>query len=187
MKKIVFTLLCAMIAFGACNNYNQKNYRKYKGISYAEYERQKAEQERQNVEYLDDSILESDISDPYASVGEEIVEEDVVESVNSSYGEAVVVMASKKISLGRSAGYKEMEMFQKALDSAYGSVFSHYSADGFTYAMSPAGTVNPLSVMDVQCILSESFATARGKAVCDYFFSQIPVEYAKEKENAKNL
>ena len=117
----------------------------------------------------------------------EITEEDVVESVNSSYGEAVVVMASKKISLGKDAGYKEMEMFQTALDSAYGTAFSHYRADGFTYAMSPAGTVNPLSVMDVQCILSESFATAKGKAVCDYFFSRIPVEYAKEKENAKNL
>ncbi len=186
MMRIVLTLICAVIMFGACNNYNQKNYRKYNGISYAEYERKQQEQQRQ-VEYLYDDIAENDISDPYASVGEEIQEEDVIESVNSSYGEAVVVMASKKISLGKSAGYKEMEMFQKALDSAYGSVFSHYSADGFTYAMSPAGTVNPLSVMDVQCILSESFATAKGKAVCDYFFSQIPVEYAKEKENAKNL
>ncbi|WP_428047095.1 hypothetical protein [Candidatus Proelusimicrobium excrementi] len=187
MIKTILSLLCAAVLLGACTSYNQKNYKKYNGISYEEYEKQRKEQQNQTqIEYIDETVGEEDIEDPYATPLE-ITEEDVVESVNSSYGEAVVVMASKKISLGKDAGYKEMEMFQTALDSAYGTAFSHYRADGFTYAMSPAGTVNPLSVMDVQCILSESFATAKGKAVCDYFFSQIPVEYAKEKENAKNL
>ncbi len=185
MSKTILSILCATVLLGACTSYNQKNYKKYDGISYAEYERQRQEREKQ-YEYLDEAISEEDINSPY-DVAPEVVEEDVVESVNSSYGEAVVVMASKKISLGRDANYGDMEKFQRALDSAYGTVFSHYRADGFTYAMSPAGTVNPLSVIDVQCILSESFATAKGKAVCDYFFTQIPLEYAKEKENAKNL
>ncbi len=186
MTKTILSILCAAVLLGACTNYNQKNYKKYDGISYAEYEKQRKEREQQ-YEYLYETLSEEDITSPYDAVPEVVVEEDIVESVNSSYGEAVVVMASKKISLGRDANYSDMEKFQRALDSAYGTAFSHYKADGFTYAMSPAGTVNPLSVIDVQCILSESFATAKGKAVCDYFFTQIPLEYAKEKENAKDI
>lgn len=190
MIKIVFALICTLAVFSGCaGNYDQKNYKKYTGISYQEYEarRKQHQQEQEKIEYLYQRDIEEDnIDTTFPSVNTDIIEEDVIESVNSSYGEAVIVMASKKISLGKDASYKDMQLFQNALDSSYRKVFSRYRADGFTYAMSPAGTVNPLSVMEVQCKLSENYATAKGKALCDYFFEQIPQAYAKEKENAGN-
>ena len=191
MIRILFALLFSSIILSACGaSYDQKNYKKYTGISYQEYEAKRKqhqqEQEKEKVEYLYQRDVEEDNIDLYPSVTTDIIEEDVIESVNSSYGEAVVVMASKKISLGKDASYKDMQLFQNALDSSYKMVFSRYRADGFTYAMSPAGTVNPLSVMEVQCKLSENYATAKGKALCDYFFEQISNAYAKEQSNVGN-
>lgn len=201
MMRVVISILCAVILLGACNTtYNQKNYKKYTGISYQEYEarrkqhrlqQEQQQQAAQPVEYLYQRDIEEEDIDTssehdFSSQVYGGADEDVIESVNSSYGEAVVVMGTKKISLGKDANSKDMQLFNKALDTAYKSVFSRYRADGFTYAMSPAGTVNPLSVMEVQCKLSENYATAKGKSICDYFFTQIPTEYAKEKANAKN-
>jgi len=45
--------------------------------------------------------------------------------------------------------------------------------------MSPAGTVNPLEIMDVQCLVSESSANSVGKDACNLFFREIMAEYQK--------
>ena len=84
MIKTILSLLCAAVLLGACTSYNQKNYKKYNGISYEEYEKQRKEQQNQTqIEYIDETVGEEDIEDPYATPLE-ITEEDVVESVNSS-------------------------------------------------------------------------------------------------------
>ncbi len=183
MTKIKFLLpLTAALILGACGVYSEKNYKKYSGISYEEYDRQTAkDQAAQRVEPLEENVNQNDIDAPEPS-GENLnIEEEIIESSNSSYGEAAVVMASKKISLGKDASYQDMQTFQTALDEAYKAALQKYRAAGFTYAMSPVGTVNPLSLLDVQCLLSESYATAKGKEVCDFFFSEIPLRLEELK------
>ena len=95
MSKTILSILCATVLLGACTSYNQKNYKRYDGISYAEYERQRKEREQQ-YEYLYETVSEEDITSPY-DAAPEVVEEDVVESVNSSadsdYAELVEVEA----------------------------------------------------------------------------------------------
>ncbi len=178
MKKTLLFLLPFCLFLAACNSYSPKNYKKYRGISYEQYEQEKLKKEQDLMREQQAEILESDINTP--EIEEESIE-DIVESTNSTYGDAVVVMASKKIPLSKDASSLDMRAFQTALDRAYRTALRQYRAAGFTYAISPAGTVNPLSVMDVQCILSEDSADAKGKATCDLFFSEIPQEYEKEK------
>ena len=186
MNKILLSIICAAVVFGACNTYSEKNYKKYKGISYVQYgdirKEQQAETKQTPIVPPPPTVVQEQPVETTQPVGMEDLtgtDNEVIESTNSTYGEAVVVMASKKIPLGENASYSDMQSFQTALDSAYNTARRTYHAAGFTYAISPAGPVNPLSEMDVQCILSESFAHATGKAVCDLFFKQIPLEYNK--------
>lgn len=188
MNKILLTILCAAAVFSACNTYGEKNYKKYRPISYEQYEQERVREEQAQSHKIE-AIEQEDISaqepqvpaDPDAATSMEDLTgeqgDDVVESVNSTYGEPVVVMATKQISLGENATYTDMQTFQKALDAAYSTARARYHATGFTYALSPAGAVNPLSEMEVQCILSESLSNATGKAVCDTFFREIVSEY----------
>lgn len=105
----------------------------------------------------------------------------------SSYGDAVITVAGKKVKLGRNAGEKEMKMFQKSLDAAYLEAKRVYNPIGFTYSMSPAGSINPLSDMEVQCILSEQSANDKGQVTCDLFFRAIEEAYATALMNAETV
>jgi hypothetical protein len=96
----------------------------------------------------------------------------------SAYGDAVITVGAKKFSLGRAAGNKEMGVFQASIDKAYRTAKKTYNPAGFTYAMSPAGAVNPLSDMEVQCILSQDSADNVGQKTCDLFFKSLKTEYA---------
>lgn len=185
MKKLFLSLICAAFALGACNTYSEKNYKKYRGISYEQYEEIRKEQqaETKQTQIIPPApfVVQEGVEAEQPIGMEDLtgIDNEVIESTNSTYGEAVVVMASKKIPLGENASYSDMQNFQTALDAAYNTARRAYQATGFTYAISPAGPVNPLSEMDVQCILSESLANATGKAACDLFFKQIPLEYNK--------
>ena len=114
MSKTILSILCATVLLGACTSYNQKNYKRYDGISYAEYERQRKEREQQ-YEYLYETVSEEDITSPY-DAAPEVVEEDVVESVNSSYGEAGFLMETEKKYLCGGAEYEEMVKKTKTVD-----------------------------------------------------------------------
>ena len=174
MKYLVIIIL-PVILFVSCSPYSPKRYKEYSGINYGVYETPLSSAE---VLEKDEDVAQENINTP---VIEEITEEEIIESSNQAYGEAVVVMSSKKIPLGKKATYEDLNTFQIALDNSYNIILRSYRTEGFTYTLAPAGTVNPLSVINIQCLLSDNFANTAGKRVCDAFFAQIPVEYENEK------
>jgi len=91
----------------------------------------------------------------------------------SSYGDAVVTVASKKITLGQSAGEAQMTALRTTLDGAYASAQKTYRPLGFTYTISPVGAINPLSDIQVACVLSEESAQDVGQQTCNMFFNKI--------------
>lgn len=102
------------------------------------------------------------------------------------YGDLAVEIASKKYPLGAKATSNDLSDFQKVLDKSYLSVFEDYSKVGFTYMLSPAGSVNPLSEINIKCMISERFSDDNGKEVCDKFFGNITnlyTEFLRQKEN----
>lgn len=175
MKKLILLIL-PIIMLAACSQYSPKRYKEYSGINYNAYETTNT-----SVEIKEPKEEESNQENFDTSAVEEITEEEIIESSSQAYGEAVVVMSSKKISLGKKATSEDLGTFQVALDNSYNMILKSHRTEGFTYTLSPAGTVNPLSVINVQCLLSENFANAAGKRVCDAFFAQIPIEYENEK------
>lgn len=175
MKYLTLFLL-PIVLFAGCSPYSPRRYKEYSGIDYNAYET-KTIVETEEIK-PEEEISSENID---TSAVEEITEEEIIESSSQAYGEAVVVMSSKKISLGKKATSEDLAVFQIALDNSYNAILKTHRTEGFTYTLSPAGTVNPLSVINVQCLLSENFANTAGKKVCDAFFYQIPVEYENEK------
>lgn len=176
MKRLTL-LISVVVLFCACAEFDSpRKYKEYTGIDYSAYE-------------LPQSYTEFNVDDGEEVVPEnidtsevvEITEEEIIESSNQAYGEAVVVMSSKKIPLSKNATGSDLMTFQTALDNSYHAILKTHRTQGFTYTLAPAGTVNPLSVINVQCLLSENFANTSGKRVCDAFFARIPVEYEKLK------
>lgn len=184
MKKSIIIIATIMCCCACASEYSAKNYPKYRGIDYNKYERQTPTKyaEVEDISPLVEEVQEEDLSKntKYEEVPE-ITEEEIIESSNQAYGEAVVVMSSKKFNLGKNATSGDMQVFQTALDNSYNEVLKSYRTQGFTYAIAPAGTVNPLSTIDVSCVLSESFANSKGKKVCDTFFDNIPDELTKAR------
>lgn len=183
MNKLVFSFIALCFVLGGCNSYNPKNYKKYTGIRYEDYAQN--EKKKELLETNISEVEQNDISSPVFEQVEAMDDDSIVESTNSAYGEAVVVMATKKINLGKDATAREMQLLQTGLEKSYASALSSYKVPGFTYSLTPAGAINPLSMFEVKCILSENYANASGKSACDFFFSQIAQEYAKAKEEAK--
>ena len=177
MKRLIL-LMSVIILCVACAEFEKPTrYKKYTGIDYASYETPRA-----YAEVDTNSMEEKDITESENTFEvEEITEEEIIESSNQAYGEAVVVMSSKKIPLSKNATGEDLATFQIALDNAYNAILKSYRTQGFTYTLAPAGTVNPLSVINIQCLLSENFANTSGKKVCDAFFARIPIEYENEK------
>lgn len=183
-NKIIFgfTILCVL--FCACNTYSTKKYKRYTGIKYEDYEYDLREKELPPTNYTI-AVEQKDISAPVFEQVEALDDDSVVESTNSAYGEAVVVMATKKVALGKDATTRDMQFLQTGLENSYNSTLRTYRVPGFTYSMMPAGDINPLSVFEVKCVLSENYANATGKKACDFFFGQINQEYTRAKESSR--
>lgn len=183
MKRLIL-LVSIFVLFTGCAEYGiSKKYKEYSGINYYSYEIPSAYDELNLPEEIQEEETPVAEEENVIEVPEviEITEEEIIESSNQAYGEAVVVMSSKKIPLGSKATAADLMTFQTALDNSYHAILKTYRTQGFTYTLSPAGTVNPLSTISVQCLLSENFANTSGKRVCDAFFAKIPVEYEKLK------
>lgn len=102
----------------------------------------------------------------------------------STYGDVAIPVASKKFRLGASATQKEMGYFQRALDQAYSRALRSYRPTGFTYSVSGVGSVNPLSDIEVSCMLSEDSANSVGQKTCKLFFQEIGLAYAQLLQEA---
>lgn len=188
MKHLTILILLVTL-FAGCAEYGiSKKYKQYSGINYGSYEIPSTYTELDLDDATIEIVEEEDVEDKTLQIPDviEITEEEIIESSNQAYGEAVVVMSSKKIPLSKNATSADLMTFQTALDKSYNTILKSYRTQGFTYTLSPAGTVNPLSVINVQCLLSENFANTSGKRVCDAFFAQIPVEYENEKLKQAN-
>ncbi len=175
MKRLI-VLILPLVLCVACADYGSKKYKEYTGINYNAYDVPSSYAE---LDLSTDDIVEQNNTETFEV--EEITEEEIIESSSQAYGEAVVVMSSKKIPLSKNATSEDLLVFQTALDNSYNMILKNYRTQGFTYTLAPAGAVNPLSVINVQCLLSENFANTSGKRVCDAFFTQIPIQYEKEK------
>jgi hypothetical protein len=185
MKKTLFTVLILSLVSSACLTPSRPVERRA-GINYEEYERarQKREKEREYAESLA-ARAEVEEAENLADIEIDIQMNEAVKSLPSVYGDSAVIMAVKKITLGENASQSDMQNLQKALDRAYKKTLLVYREAGFAYSISPWGAVNPLSVIDVQCVLSESLANAAGKSACDLFLKLSVNEYLKESALAQ--
>ena len=183
MKRLTLLMLVTVLLAGCAEYGISKKYKQYSGINYYSYEGPSSYDELNLPDEIEEEEEENIVEEKTIEIPEviEITEEEIIESSNQAYGEAVVVMSSKKIPLGSKATASDLMTFQIALDKSYNAILKSYRTQGFTYTLSPAGTVNPLSTINVQCLLSENFANTSGKRVCDAFFAKIPIEYENEK------
>lgn len=130
---------------------------------------------------LDGSYVapEADLTQPQAPSQEEDFTAELPSGSYSTYGDVAIPVASKKFRLGASATQKEMGYFQRALDQAYSRALRSYRPTGFTYSVSSVGAANPLSDIEVSCMLSEDSANSVGQKTCNLFFQEIGLAYAQ--------
>ena len=135
---------------------------------------------------LDGSYVapEADFTQPQAPSQEEDFTAELPSGSYSTYGDVAIPVASKKFRLGASATQKEMGYFQRALDQAYSRALRSYRPTGFTYSVSGVGSVNPLSDIEVSCMLSEDSANSVGQKTCKLFFQEIGLAYAQLLQEA---
>ena len=135
---------------------------------------------------LDGSYVapEADLTQPQAPSQEEDFTAELPSVSYSTYGDVAIPVASKKFRLGASATQKEMGYFQRALDQAYSRALRSYRPTGFTYSVSGVGSVNPLSDIEVSCMLSEDSANSVGQKTCKLFFQEIGLAYAQLLQEA---
>ncbi len=135
---------------------------------------------------LDGSYVapEADLTQPQSPSQEEDFTAELPSGSYSTYGDVAIPVASKKFRLGASATQKEMGYFQRALDQAYSRALRSYRPTGFTYSVSGVGSVNPLSDIEVSCMLSEDSANSVGQKTCKLFFQEIGLAYAQLLQEA---
>ena len=171
MKKF-FVILPAVILMSACTSTTNVTHKS--GIDYAKY---------RNTEPVADNVFTGTLPPAEGAAtaapgaGDDFVGESRY-NTKSAYGDAVVTVGTKKFSLSPKAGANDMRAFQSSVDRAYLAAKRAYNPAGFTYSLSPAGPVNPLSDMEVQCILSQESADNVGQKTCDLFFKSLKSDYA---------
>lgn len=198
MKIRLGVIILAGVLLGACASDTSFSSRKRvtQGIDYSRYGKQESYYEFSSpipADLGENAFADSlTASSETPAVAEEILGEDedfVSENLAGSYrsyGDVVVTVASRKFELGASATRKDMSMLMKAIESSYTKSFRMYQPTGFTYTMSSVGAVNPLSVVQIQCRMSERSANANGQKACQVFFEQIKVNFLRIKaETAK--
>lgn len=180
MKKTI--LLCTLCSFAlaACSTVDYTSKRKLKGIDYSAYENPSAFMtDNYYGELPAPSILGEggfDQTQQPADSSEDFTSEEIAASYGR-YTDVTVVAAAKRVKLGASANSKNMAIFQKALDEAYKQALRTYRPAGFTYSIASVGAVNPLSDIEVSCILGEQAANEVGQDTCNLFFNTLVNQY----------
>lgn len=180
-RMILFCTLCSLV-LAACSTVDYTSKRKLKGIDYSAYENPSAFMgDNYYGELPAPSILGEGGLDESAQTQEADESEDFTsEEIAASYGrytDVTVVAAAKRVKLGSSANSKNMALFQKALDQAYKQALRTYRPAGFTYSIASVGAVNPLSDIEVSCILGEQAANEVGQDTCNLFFDTLVKQY----------
>lgn len=186
-KTLLFCTLGALLT-AACSTVDYTSNRKLKGIDYSAYENPSG--------FMGDNyygeLPAPSILDEYGQPQEETVDESqdfTSEEIAASYGrytDVTVVAAAKRVKLGSSANSKNMALFQKALDEAYKQALRTYRPAGFTYSIASVGAVNPLSDIEVSCILGEQAANEVGQSTCNLFFDTLVKQYNTLLKEAQN-
>ena len=183
-KTVLFCTLCAVLC-AACSSVDYTSRRKLKGIDYSAYENPSAftginDTNNYYGQLPDPSVLgEGGLfqqTEPAVDESADFTSEEIAASYGR-YTDVTVVAAAKRVSLGASANSKNMALFQKALDAAYKKALRTYRPSGFTYSISSVGAVNPLSDIEVSCILGEQAANEVGQVTCDLFFDELVRQY----------
>ena len=200
MKKVLLVCALGSLILSACGtNSNYTSRRKLTGIDYSAYERA-AVVPVAGVAAHDDfaaalpgpSVLDGqtapgasqETEDPTLSEYEDFTSEEIASSYGG-YTDVTVVVAAKRIKLGPSANTKNMALFQKALDAGYKKSLRTYRPSGFTYSIASVGAVNPLSDIEVSCVLGEQSASEVGQQTCNLFFQTLVQQYNKLLQEAK--
>lgn len=178
-KMILFCTLCSLL-LSACSSVDYTSKRKLKGIDYSAYENPSALMgDNYYGELPAPSILgEGGLNDEeqLADESEDFTSEEIAASYGR-YTDVTVVAAAKRVKLGSTANSKNMALFQKALDQAYKQALRKYRPAGFTYSIASVGAVNPLSDIEVSCILGEQAANEVGQDTCNLFFETLVEQY----------
>ncbi|MBR3631563.1 MAG: hypothetical protein IKN49_00620 [Elusimicrobiaceae bacterium] len=177
----------SLLLLGACAEANhQKTRQKMSGIDYSAYTRPTVHSTDDYTSHLPQpSILDEQAFSTTSPTEQEeytpSADEDFTsEEIASSYGrytDVTVVAAVKRIKLGAQANAKNMALFQQALTTGYKKALRTYRPGGFTYSMSSVGAVNPLSDVEVNCVLGEQAANEIGQQTCNLFFKTVVEQY----------
>ena len=197
MKKVLLVGVLGTMILSACGtNSNYTSRRKLTGIDYSSYERASSVPGAANQEDFvgalpGPTVLEEPAAalvhgseEPALSEYEEFTSEEIASSYGR-YTDVTVVVAAKRIKLGPSANTQNMALFQKALDAAYKKSLRTYRPSGFTYSIASVGAVNPLSDIEVSCVLGEQSANEVGQQTCNLFFQTLIQQYNKLLQEAK--
>lgn len=180
MKKHLLAVLILAFVAGACGT---TDYRSHKKIntrpSFNAFDDKDTYYEFSSV-LPDDPVMSGEhaIADGEQTPGED--EDFTSENLTGAYGrygDVVVTVATKKMRLGTGATQKEMALFRQAVDKAYASALRTYRPAGFTYSMSAIGQVNPLSDIEMGCMLGEQSASEVGPRTCNLFFKETLSNY----------
>ena len=187
MKKITLFILAGGLLLTACAAPKKKEWR---GIDYSAYEMPALSTHDDYVGTLPNpSILQEQQAREDAEEMPSADEDFTSEEIASSYGrytDVTVVAATKRVKLGTAATTKEMALFQKALDAGYKKALRTYRPSGFTYSIASVGAVNPLSDIEVSCILDERAASDVGQHTCNLFFNTLTQQYNALLKEAQN-
>ncbi len=181
MRKLLFCCVFCAVLGTACSSVDYTSRRQLKGIDYSAYENASAFSSGNNYygQLPSPSVLGEDGFLPAEQPLDESADF-TSEEIAASYGkytDVTVVAAAKRVKLGASANSKNMALFQKALDAAYKRALRTYRPAGFTYSISSVGAVNPLSDIEVSCILGEQAANEVGQSTCNLFFDTLVQQY----------
>ena len=193
MNVRVFTFLVLAVGLAACagtGDYRSKKTIR-QGLDYSMYTDYETSAQFPTgpldaPSVLDGSYVapEADLTQPQAPSQEEDFTAELPSGSYSTYGDVAIPVASKRFRLGATATQKEMGYFQRALDQAYSRALRSYRPTGFTYSVSGVGSVNPLSDIEVSCMLSEDSANSVGQKTCKLFFQEIGLAYAQLLQEA---
>lgn len=190
MKKIIIFIL-ATVFLAACSSQQKQNRRtRFTGIDYSAYEmpvwhaRDDYTASIPAPSILDEAALPAADEEELPSEDEDFTSDEIAASYDR-YTDVTVVAAVKRLRLGAAANAKHMALFQKALDNGYKKALRTYRPSGFTYSIASVGAVNPLSDIEVRCILDEKAASDVGQQTCQLFFETVVEQYNDLYKEAK--